>query len=100
MATATAFELIERQIVSRDERRVRDAIAALHRAHFAKDAIAVAAQYTDDAIIFDLDPPLRHRGVDVREKQAWLDSWKTPIELVPRDMNININGDFAFVHCL
>ena len=99
-ATATAFELIEQQIVSRDERRVRDAIAALHRAHFSKDASAIAALYTGDAIVFDLDPPLLHRGVDIAEKQAWLDSWETPIELVPRDLSINVAGDHAFAHCL
>src|SRR5579872_5517651 len=100
MATATAFELIEHQIVSRDQRRIRDAIAALHHAHFVRDAVAIATLYTDDAIIFDLDPPLQHRGVDIQEKQAWLDSWETPIALVPRDLNVNINGDFAFAHCL
>ena len=85
MATATALELIEQQIVSRDERRVRDAIAAVHRAHFTKDAVAIAAQYTEDATIFNLAPPLEHRGIDIGEKQAWLDSWETPIEIVPRD---------------
>ncbi len=99
-ASIASFELIEQQIVSRDERRVRDAIVALHRAHFTKDAVAIAAQYTDDAIIFDLDPPLQHRGVDIQEKQEWLDSWETPIAHVPRELNINVNGDFAFVHCL
>jgi uncharacterized protein (TIGR02246 family) len=100
MATATAFELIEHQIVSRDARRVRDAIAALHRAHFVRDAVAIASLYTDDALIFDLDPPLQHRGVDIQEKQAWLNSWETPIELAPRDIRISVNGDFAFAHCL
>jgi ketosteroid isomerase-like protein len=99
MATATAFELIEQQIVSRDERRVRDAIAAVHRAHFTKDAVAIAAQYTEDATIFNLAPPLEHRGIDIGEKQAWLDSWETPIEIVPRDLNITVSGDFAFAHC-
>lgn len=100
MATATAaFELIEQQIVSRDERRVRDAIVALHRAHFTRDAAAVAERYTADAAVFNLAPPLAHRGVDLAEKQAWFDSWETPVEIVPRDMKITVSGDFAFAHC-
>ncbi|HEX4285065.1 MAG TPA: nuclear transport factor 2 family protein [Terracidiphilus sp.] len=99
MATAIAFELIEQQIVSRDERRVRDAIVSLHRAHFTKDGGAVAERYTPDARIFNLAPPLEHRGIDIAEKQAWFDSWETPIEIVPRDLEITVSGDFAFAHC-
>lgn len=99
-AAAAAFELIEHQITSRDERRVRDAIAALHRAHFTKDAAAIAALYTENAVIFDLDPPLQHRGIDIREKQAWLDSWETPIEHLPQELNITVAGDYAFAHSL
>jgi ketosteroid isomerase-like protein len=99
MATATAFEWIEHQIVSRDQRRIRDTIAALHRAHFRKDAAAACALYADGAAIFNLAPPLEHRGVNVEEKQAWMDTWEGPIEIVPRDLKINVTGDFAFAQC-
>ncbi|HEX4286937.1 MAG TPA: nuclear transport factor 2 family protein [Terracidiphilus sp.] len=99
MATATAFELIEQQITSRDERRVRDTIAALHRAHYTKDASAAASLYADNAAISNLAPPLEQRGINVEEKQAWMDSWETPIEIAPRDLKITVSGDFAFAHC-
>jgi len=88
MATAPTFDLIEHQIVSRDERRIRDTIAALHRAHYRKDAAAACALYTEDAAIFNLTPPLEHRGVNPQEKQAWMDSWEGPIEILPRDLKI------------
>jgi len=99
MSTATAFELIEQQITSRDERRVRDTIVALHRAHYVKDASAAAALYAEDATVSNLAPPLEHHGVNVEEKQAWMDSWETPIEIAPRNLKITVSGDFAFAHC-
>jgi ketosteroid isomerase-like protein len=99
MATAILFEQTERELISRDERRIRDTIAALHRAHFVRDASSAAALYTDDASIFNLAPPLLHHGVSVEEKQAWMDSWETPIEIVPRDLKITVCGDSAFAHC-
>jgi ketosteroid isomerase-like protein len=99
MSTATQHALTEQELASRDERGIRDLIAALHRAHSTKDAAAVAEQYTADAAIFSLAPPLAHCGVNVEEKQAWMNSWETPIEIVPRDLKITVSGDFAFAHC-
>jgi ketosteroid isomerase-like protein len=98
MSTAAQFEQTERELDSRDQRRIRDTIAALHRAHYLKDPGAVAAQYVSDAAIFNLAPPLEHRGVDVEEKRAWMNTWETPIKIVPRDMKITVSGDFAFAH--
>lgn len=99
MSTATLHAQTEQGLASRDERRIRDLIAALHQAHHTKDAVAVAEQYTSDAAIFNLAPPLAHVGVNVEEKQAWMNSWETPIEIVPRDLKITVSGDFAFAHC-
>jgi ketosteroid isomerase-like protein len=100
MATAILFEQTERELVTRDERRIRDTIAALHRAHLTHDAQAATALYTEDAEVFNLAPPLIHQGVNVEEKQAWMDSWATPIEIVPHDLKITVGGDFAFARCL
>ncbi|HEY6488557.1 MAG: nuclear transport factor 2 family protein [Terracidiphilus sp.] len=95
MSTAALHEQTERAI---DERSIREVIAALHRAHYDKDPVAVAAQYADNAAIFNLAPPLQHRGVNIEEKKAWMNTWETPIEIVPRDMKITVSGDFAFAH--
>jgi ketosteroid isomerase-like protein len=99
MTSATLIENFPREFVSKDEQKIRDVIAGLHRAHSVKDAEAVAAPYASDSTIFNLAPPLVHHGVDVAEKRAWFDSWETPIEIVPRDLSITVSGDFAFAHC-
>jgi ketosteroid isomerase-like protein len=77
----------------------RDAILAmienLRQAHRDKNVAQLAAQFAPDAAIFNLAPPLTHRGIDREEKQAWFESWSTPIELQPRDFKITISGDLA-----
>jgi ketosteroid isomerase-like protein len=73
-------------------------IDTLRKAHLDKNAGLFAAQFSPDAAIFNLAPPLVHHGVDLREKQAWMDSWATPIEIDARDLNVTVSGDFAFVH--
>lgn len=81
-----------------DESEIRALIDRLHRAHYRKDADGVAALYAEDAAVFNLAPPLAHRGVDRREKQAWLDSWEGPVEVEGRDVHITVSGDLAFCH--
>jgi ketosteroid isomerase-like protein len=39
-----------------------------------------------------------HRGIDVDETQAWLDTWATPITIEPRDFTVTIAGDSAFAY--
>jgi ketosteroid isomerase-like protein len=85
-----------RKAASRDEDEILALFDSLRQAHHDKDAAAIAAAYTDDAIVCDLAPPLFHRGVDVKEKQAWLDSWEGPIDLEPRDFSLTISGDIAY----
>jgi ketosteroid isomerase-like protein len=99
MSTATLHQSSAGEFVSKDEQKIRDMIAGLHRAHYVKDAEAMAAPYATDATIFNLAPPLLHLGVNVEEKRAWLESWETPIEIVPRDLAVTVSGDFAFAHC-
>jgi len=85
-----------RKATSRDEDEILALLDTLRQAHHDKDAAAIAAAYADDAIICDLAPPLFHRGVDVKEKQAWLESWEGPIDLEPRDFSLTISGDIAY----
>ena len=83
---------------SKDEAAIKALIAGVHKAHYDKDAAAIAAPFTSDAAIFDLSPPLAHRGMNVAEKEAWLDTWIGPIECESRDLNITVSGDSAFCH--
>lgn len=81
-----------------DEANIRAVIERAQKAHHDKDAAAIVARYAPDAVLFTLAPPLAHQGVNVEEKQAWLDTWEGPIGLEPRDFSITVKGDSAFCH--
>jgi ketosteroid isomerase-like protein len=83
---------------SNDEAQIRGVIETLRRSHYEKDAALFARQFSADAAIFDLAPPLIHHGIDRQEKQAWFDSWSTPVDIEPRDFKVTVSGDFAFCH--
>lgn len=83
---------------ARDESQIREMLQGMHRAHWEKDAIGITAPYANDAEVFNLAPPLSHHGRDRQQTQAWLDTWATPIEISPRDLQITVIGDFAFAH--
>ncbi len=83
---------------SNDEAGIRVLIETLNRAHHDTDAAAIAAPYARDAVVYDLAPPLRHLGIDIQDKQAWLDTWDGPVEMEARDFDITIAGDLAVGH--
>jgi ketosteroid isomerase-like protein len=95
MSTATAVSAVK-TAASKDEADIRALIERHHKAYFDKDAAAIAAAFSSDAAIFDLAPPLLHAGMDIRGKQAWLDSWNGPIVLETRDFHLTVSGDDAF----
>lgn len=73
-------------------------IDGMKQARHAKNVQAIAAAYSADAAIFSLAPPLVHRGIDIAEMQAWLDTWEGPIEITPQDFEVHVSGDIAFCH--
>jgi ketosteroid isomerase-like protein len=83
---------------SKEEADIRAVLESLQKAHHNKDAVAIAAQFTREAAVFNLAPPLSHIGIDLQEKKAWLDSWEGPIEIESRDFKITISDDSAFCH--
>ena len=84
---------------SRDEADIRALIETVHKAHHSKDAAALVAPYARDSVVFDLAPPLSHRGTELRELvEAWLDTWEGPIVRESRDFSITVRGDLAFCH--
>src|ERR1700687_5720080 len=93
MATATLKDQS-----SRYELDILALVETVHRAHHNKDAAAIVAPYSQDAVVFNLAPPLSHRGMDLEEKKAWLDPWEGPINCESRDFNVTVTGDFAFCH--
>jgi ketosteroid isomerase-like protein len=95
MATATLHETNSQ---TRDEAAILDLIEGMARARFNKDAAAIAAPYASDAAIYNLAPPLAHRGVDVAATQAWLNTWDGPITIEPRGFRVTVAGDTAVAH--
>ena len=83
---------------SKDEVDIRAVIRAEHKAHHNKNAAAIVAPYTQDAVVCDLAPPLSRRGMDLETKKAWLETWEGPIDRKSQDSNSIVSGDFAFGH--
>ena len=81
-----------------DKAAIRAIIEAIHKAHHDKDAAAIVAPYAKDAAVFSLAPPLSQQGMDLAEKQAWLDTWEGPIDVGSRNLDISVSGDLAFCH--
>ncbi len=73
-------------------------IDTMREALFTKDPHKFISAFSTDAAVFNLAPPLMHHGVDPAEKQAWFDSWSTPLELEPREFKVTVSGDYAFAH--
>jgi ketosteroid isomerase-like protein len=84
--------------VTKDEADILALLETRYQAHHNKDGASIAAAYAPDAAVFSLAPPLIHHGVDPVEKQTWLDSWATPVEIESRDFKLTVSGDFAFGH--
>ena len=95
MSTAT---LQAQALLNKDKIAIRALIEAVDKAHHDKDAAAIAAAYAANAVISDLAPPLSHKGIDLHQKKAWLETWEGPVERESRDLNITVSGDFAFCH--
>ena len=81
-----------------DTAEIRALIEEIDAAHHDKDAAAIVAHYTPDATVFDLAPPLSQTGVDLRELEAWLDTWAGPVNRESRDLDIRVSGDLALCH--
>jgi ketosteroid isomerase-like protein len=84
--------------VSKDQAEVLAVIDQLCRANHEKDAAGFAAMFVADVADYNLAPPLSHRGIDLREKQMWFDSWDGPVEIEARDFEVAVSGDVAFCH--
>jgi len=84
--------------MSKDQADIRALIESIHNSRHNKDAAAVVGPCAPEATVFNLAPPLSHRGMDLQETQAWLDTWDGPIDCESRDLSITVNGDLAFCH--
>jgi PhnB protein len=96
MSTATLSVPVSS--ISKAEAEILDLVERMLQANHDKNAEAFAAPFAHDAAVFNLAPPLVHRGIDLEEKQAWYESWATPVDLESRDLKVIVSDDLAFCH--
>ena len=79
--------------------RIEKVLDELARAIRSRDAAAAVAVYAEDAVAYDLAPPLSIESRQLRDPadiQAWFDTWAGPIESKARDLTIRVGGDVAY----
>jgi ketosteroid isomerase-like protein len=81
-----------------DDVEIRRLLEGRQQAHHRKDPAAIAAVFAADAVRYDLAPPLVHIGADRGEIAAWLATWKGPILIDTRDLEIEVDGSLAVAH--
>ena len=80
-----------------DKAAILALIHAVDRAHYARDADAIVAAYTPEALIFNLAPPMS-RTMQKKEIEAWLDTWEGPVERTAQQIEVIVGGDVAVAH--
>jgi uncharacterized protein (TIGR02246 family) len=83
-----------------DRAEIEALFQRLARAHADHDADAIVDAYASDAVIYDLAPPLGHRGMSRESVANWLAGWDGPIQIDARDVNLTVDGDLAFISAL
>lgn len=84
------------------EAQVRQRVADLAKAVSAKDIDRVMPFYAPDIVSFDLNPPLRYGGADVK-RDAWrkmFAAYSGPLTYDVRELDVTADGELAFVHSL
>ena len=82
-----------------EERAICDLLDEFTRALYTKDSARAIAPLADDAVNFDLAPPLQH-GPDVTHNPArleeWFATWKGPIVSQPAERTIVADETLAY----
>lgn len=82
-----------------DARQIRGVLDALTRAFRDRDPAVAIAALADDAIVFDLAPPLRMGPAETHDPacyQSWFDTWASPIVSTSHDLEIAVGGNIAY----
>ena len=98
MSTATLAVRASKASGSDGEAAILAFVEALRQSHHDRNVALFAAQFAPGAAVYNLAPPLVHNGIDLAEKQAWFDSWATPVDLEARNFKVTASGDIAFAH--
>ena len=86
-----------------DVAQIRDLLDEFTRAIRNKDAAGAIATLAEDAVAFDLAPPLRI-GPQATRDPAWYDqwftTWKGPIVSRSQDLEVAVGGDVGYAYGL
>ncbi len=89
--------------MNKDEAQIRSLLAEYTGAIGSKDAAGAIALLAEDAVTFDLAPPLR-QGPSATHNPAlleeWFRTWKGPINSDSRDLKLAVGADVAYAYCL
>jgi ketosteroid isomerase-like protein len=86
-----------------DEHQIRGVLTEFTAAIRERDADAVIALLADDAVKFDLAPPLRTGPKETHDPaplEQWFATWESPIVSEPTDLTIAVGGDIAYAYGL
>lgn len=87
-----------------DRAAVLDVLTGHHAAIAAGDAERAFSVFADDAVVYNLAPPLiagtGSRDADVEGMRQWLATFTAPPRLAHRDPVVHVDGDLALVHSL
>lgn len=85
-----------------DEAQIRERIELWARAVRAKDIDGVMSHCSPGILLFDLAPPLQHRGADAyrRGLEEWFTTFQGPVGLEIRDLGVVAGESVAFCHSL
>jgi uncharacterized protein (TIGR02246 family) len=92
----------EEQTTRSDLPAIRAVIDAIAKAVRTNDVGAFLAHAAPDIVVFDLIPPLEHKGEEA-VRRSWsfaLGSFEGPIEYEVDHLDISISGDIAFSRSL
>ena len=62
------------------------------------DAATIVADFADDAVSYDLPPPLEVRGAVLRNTaglEQWFDTWDGPVTVAMKNPTVLVEGDLA-----
>lgn len=86
-----------------DEARIKALLDQFSEALRRKDAALAVAVFAEDAVAYDLAPPLQMAGAELRDPahiQSWFDTWEGGIASTSRHLTIRVGGDIAYAFTL
>lgn len=100
MSNAASKKNVSTAKFQSDRAQIDALFEQLNRAYADHNADAIVAAYTRDAVIYDLAPPLMHRGLDAKYLAEWLATWEGPLGMDMQDFDITIDEYLAVATAL